>query len=219
MIFGSAQNLFFLEAVIFASVIFMHLTRKSSSAIILYMVQSLVISVLLFWSAIEESSWLYMFVALAVLAVKVIIAPYFFHNLTKKNQLKFSASTYLNEPLTLIVLAALTAFTYSDLFRPLTILARQNEKALLLAVATILVSVFLTINRRGALSQMVGILSLENAIVSFAFLAGLEANPGLQLGIIFDILVWVIIATVFASMIYRQFGTLDVTSMEHLKED
>lgn len=219
MILKSAQILFFLEVVLFASVIFMHLARTSSYAISLYIVQSSVIAVLLFGSAIREFSVPYMLVALLVLIVKVIVAPYFFQKLTKKHHLKFSASTYLNGPLTLIVLAALTAFTYSDFFRPLTILARQNEKALLLAVAMIMISVFLIINRRGVLSQMIGILSLENAIVSFAFLAGLEADPGLQLGIIFDILVWVIIATVFASMIYRQFGTLDVTSMAHLKED
>ena len=95
----------------------------------------------------------------------------------------------------------------------------RNEHTLLLAVAMMLISVFLIINRKGALSQMIGVLSLENGIVSFACLAGLEQTPGLQLGIIFDILVWVIIATVFASMVYKQYGSLDVTAMTHLKEE
>jgi hydrogenase-4 component E len=60
---------------------------------------------------------------------------------------------------------------------------------------------------------------LENAIVSFATLAGLEQSPGLQIGIMFDIGVWIMIATIFVSMIYRQFGSLDVASMQHLKEE
>ncbi len=65
---------------------------------------------------------------------------------------------------------------------------------------------------------MIGILSLENGIVCFATFAGLEQTPGLQLGVIFDIFVWVIIATVFISMIYRHFGSLDVSAMRTLKE-
>jgi len=65
---------------------------------------------------------------------------------------------------------------------------------------------------------MLGILSLENGIVSFALFAGLEQNPGLQLGITFDVLIWIIIASVFISMIYRQFGSLDVTTMKKLTE-
>ena len=121
--------------------------------------------------------------------------------------------------MTLIVLALLTAFSYSHFFGPLAILAPDKENALSLAIAMVLISIFLIINRKGALSQMVGILSLENAIVSFAYVAGLETTAGLQVGILFDIFIWVVIATVFASMIYRHFGSLNVSILKHLKEE
>ena len=68
------------------------------------------------------------------------------------------------------------------------------------------------------MSQIIGILSLENGIVAFALFSGLEQSPALQIGIMFDLLVWVIIAAVFISMIYKQFGSLDVTELKHLKE-
>lgn len=216
---NSTQMVFFLEVILFASVIFMHLSKKSSSVIALYVLQSLIIAMLLFGSSFQEASWSLFLVALVVFTVKVVVSPYFFHKLIRENQLKFTASTYLNGPMTLVTLALLTGVTYSRFFKPLTILSRQNENTLLLAVAMMLISVFLIINRKGALSQMIGVLSLENGIVSFACLAGLEQTPGLQLGIIFDILVWVIIATVFASMVYQQYGSLDVTAMTHLKEE
>lgn len=216
---NSTQMVFFLEVIIFASVIFMHLSKKSSSVIALYVLQSLIIAMLLFRSSFQEASWSLFWVALVVFTVKVIVSPYFFQRLISKNQLKFTASTYLNGPMTLVTLALLTGVTYSRFFQPLTVLSRQNEHTLLLAVAMMLISVFLIINRKGALSQMIGVLSLENGIVSFACLAGLEQTPGLQLGIIFDILVWVIIATVFASMVYKQYGSLDVTAMTHLREE
>ncbi len=215
----SPSILFFLETLIFTSVIFIHLAKKNSFAVFLYMAQSLVVAFMLLSSSLKESSWTLMLVAVAVFLVKVIIAPHFFRDLIKRHQLKFSVSTYLNGPMTMVVLAGLTTFTYSSFFRPLAILSQANFNALLLALATMLISVFVIINRKGALSQMIGILSLENAIVSFAFLSGLEQNAGPQLGITFDILVWVIIATVFASMIYKQFGTLDVSVMKNLKEE
>jgi len=219
MIVNLLQIIFLLEVVMFLTAVFMHLIHKSSLLISLYRLQSLIISIFIFGSAIEASSILLMCVAVFMFVVKVIVAPYFFTKLIKNNQLKFASSTYLNNPLTLLVVAALTSLAYSQYFQPLTILAKGNVNSLLLAVATILISIFLIINRKGILSQMIGILSLENAIVSFAFLSGLEAAPNMQLGIIFDILVWIIIASVFAKMIYDKFGTMNSTIMNNLKEE
>ncbi|MBI4250039.1 hypothetical protein HY622_00410 [Candidatus Uhrbacteria bacterium] len=215
----SPQLLYFLETILFATVLSMHLVKKNFVIISLYSLQSFIISILLFSATLREASLLLLGVAVATFFIKVIVAPYFFFRLIKKIRLHFLVSTYLNGPLILIVLALLTTFSHSQYFKPLTILAPGNENALLLTVGMIFISVFLIINRKGALSQMVGVLSLENAIVSFAFLAGLEQAPGPQLGIIFEIALWVVIATVFASMIYQQFGSLNVAAMVELKED
>ncbi len=215
----SSQILFLMETILFLTVVSMHLTRKNSSLIFLYTIQSLIISAALFQSSFRESSLMLMLVALITLTVKVILAPYFFFGLIRKHQLQYSVSTQMNAPMTFIVLAALTAFSFSHLFQPLAILAPGNEKTLFLAMAMMFISIFLIINRKGALSQMIGILSLENSIVSFAYVAGLESTVGPKIGILFDILVWVVIATVFASMIYKHFGSLDVSEMNQLREE
>ncbi len=191
----------FLQIVIFATAVFMHLTKKNSSAIRLYIAQSAAVSLLLLLPAVEESSKLLVIAIASTIAVKLFIAPYFFFGLIRKHRLKFSVSTYLNTPITLLVIAILVALTRTEVFLPLGHLAPDGNNLLLLDVATIMISLFLIINRKGALSQMLGILSLENGIVSFAVSAGLEQNPGLQLGITFNILIWIIIATVFISMI------------------
>jgi hydrogenase-4 membrane subunit HyfE len=75
------------------------------------------------------------------------------------------------------------------------------------------------INRRGAFSQMLGILSLENSILLLASFIGIRQPVALEIGIVFDIVIWMIIAQVFISMIYRQFGTLSVDKMKRLIED
>jgi hydrogenase-4 component E len=215
----TSQSLFILEMLLFASVIFMHFAKKNVELIFLYAAQSLFIVVALFASSLKQASALLITVTVLTFLVKVIIGPYLSWRLTRRYKLQFSIKTYLNVPVTIIVLALLTAFAYSSLFRPLTILIPGNTNALLLAIGMIFISIFLIVNHKGALSQIFGVLSLENAIVSFAYLAGLEASAGLQLGILFDILVWILIATVFSSMIYLHFGSQDTSAMQHLKEE
>jgi hydrogenase-4 component E len=212
------QILLFMQIVIFSTAVFMHLTKKNASVIRLYIVQSTAVSLLLLLPAVGESSKLLIVAIASTIAVKLFIAPYFFFSLIRRNRLTFSVSTYFNTPISLLVIAILVALTRTEVFRPLAYLAPEGVNLLLLNVATIMISLFLSINRKGALSQMLGILSLENGIVAFAVSAGLEQNPGLQLGITFNILIWIVIATVFISMMFRQFGSLDVTTMKKLTE-
>ncbi|MEK7130158.1 MAG: NADH-quinone oxidoreductase subunit K [Patescibacteria group bacterium] len=209
---------FLMIAAIFLSAVLLHITRRNSTAVLLYFIQSLAIVVLLFHPLVENFSPVIMLMAILTLAIKAVVAPLFFSRLIKRHKLKFSASTYLNTPLTLIAITVLTALTNSRIFSHITSIEPSGQKILSLAIAVILISFFLIINRKGAVSQIIGILSLENGIVAFALFSGLEQSPALQIGIMFDLLVWVIIAAVFISMIYKQFGSLDVTELKHLKE-
>ncbi len=204
---------------IYASVVLLHLSKRSSWAVGLYTLQSFLVVVLLSGSLLTSFSPLLAIAILAVFFVKVVIAPKFFYQLIRRHEVMFSASTYVNGPMTLLAVAGLTAFTHAKYFQPLTTLSPAHADAILLTFSSMLLSVFLIINKKGALSQMVGILSLENAIVAFTAVTGLEQTPALEIGIVFDIFIWITIATVFASMIYQKFGSLDVANLTHLKEE
>ncbi|OGZ73052.1 MAG: hypothetical protein A2908_01860 [Candidatus Staskawiczbacteria bacterium RIFCSPLOWO2_01_FULL_38_12b] len=208
----------FLLQIIFLTIVFLHISKKNLDAVFAYAVQSFTIVILLLNSFFETGYISLLFIALLVFTVKVILAPGFFIRLIKKNELIFSASTYLNTPITLAILAMLAAIAHSYRFAPLTSIIPAHEMLLSLALSMIFLSLFLIINRKSALSQIIGILSLENSIVAFAIFAGLEQSPSLQIGILFDISIWLIIATMFVSMIYQHFGSLDVTDMRKLKD-
>jgi hydrogenase-4 component E len=202
----------------FITIVFLHLAKKNSWVPIIYSVQSLIIIAFLASAFLQTKSVSLLFIALLLLIVKVIAAPVFITRFIKQHKLKFMVSTYLNMPLTLIVVALLTAIANSNSFIPLTTIIPANQQMLSLALASLLISIFLIVNRKGALSQIFGILSLENSIVAFAFFAGLEQALTLQIGILFDIAIWMAIATIFISMIYKHFGSLDVTEMQNLTE-
>jgi hydrogenase-4 component E len=213
------ENLLYISGVlIFVSIVFMHLTKKNSSIIYLYATQSLVLTLPLFAFAVIQRSLLLFSVAAITVIVKVIIAPRFFSRLIQKHDLVFSVSMYLSAPLSLVVIALFAMGANIPAVQPYFRLTGAHEHALSLMTAAMFVSLFLIINRKGALSQIVGVLSLENSITAAALLAGLEQSSGFQIGLLFEILIWIVIATIFISMLHKHFGSLDVATMRHLQE-
>ena len=208
----------FLLDIFFLTIVFLHITKKNFLVAIAYGVQSFVVLLILLNSFWETHNYYLLIVIVLTLVIKIILAPLFFIRLIKKHALIFSVNTYLNIPLTLISIAALTFMAHSQKFLPLTNIVPANHAILALALSSIFLSLFLIINRKGALSQIISILSLENSIIAFIIFAGLEQSPALQIGVIFNVFVWIAIASVFVSMIYQHFGTLNVTSMKNLTD-
>ncbi len=213
-----AMFLQLLLSLFFLTVILLHITQKHPRIIVLYAVQSCVVVALLADAFLATRDVSVLVIALLSVVVKVVVTPIFFFRLVRRYGLRFSASSYVGTPLTLVAVAALTAVAHAPVFLPLTNIIPSHQAFLAIALSAMFISLFLIVNSKGALSQIIGILSLENAIVLFALFAGLEQSFGLEMGIAFDIFVWVIIASLFVSMLYKHFGSLDVTSMRHLTD-
>lgn len=205
-------------SIVYLASIGMHLAKKNLSVASLYGLQSAALVLLIVPSFIEHPTVPLLVVILVSILIKVIVAPRYFIRLVKRHELRFTVSSYANTPMTLIIIMVLTAFAGSAALAPITGLFEGSTVYLTLAVATMLISIFLMVNRKGALSQMIGILSVENSIVAFAVIAGLEQSAIFQIGALFDIFVWLLVATVFVSMVYRHTGSLDVTAMNRLRD-
>jgi len=209
---------FLLDIVAFLAAVFMHLVRRSRTLVRLYALQSFAVAGTLFFLGFigDESSL--MVVGAITILVKAIIAPIFFNKVIHNLAGVSSATNYLNTPLTLFVLTGLVMFSFSKVFLPLSALYPQAFVSVALNIALVFISIFLLINRRGVFTQMVGMLSLENSIVLFAAFFGLRHPLPLEIGSIFDIIIWMVIASAFMSMIHRQFGTLSTADMKRLTE-
>ncbi|HUC89987.1 MAG TPA: hypothetical protein VMR45_04250 [Patescibacteria group bacterium] len=205
-------------AVLCLATVGLHVAKKNLNEVLLYALQSSAIVALLVVSSLHDKSLSLLLIAIAMLAVKVIFAPIFLSRLIKRHQAKFSVSTYANTPESLFGVALILLLAGSSVMAPLTNMVPANHGYLVLALGAMFASVLLIANRRGALSQVTGVLSLENSIVAFSIFAGLEQSAALQVGIIFDIFVWLIIAIVMVSMIYRHTGSMDVSNMKGLQD-
>lgn len=215
----SRELYFALDLVAFLATLSLHLVKTNRNLIRLYLLQSLVVVSFLLTIGLAEGDRGLVIVALLSGLIKVVIAPLFFARLIRRYGTRFTTNNYLSTPLSLTALMGLVLFSYSSIFLPLGMLVPSAFGILPLNLAMILISIFMLINRRGAFSQMVGILSLENSILLLASFIGIRQPVALEMGIVFDIVIWMIIAQVFISMIYRQFGTLSVDKMKRLIED
>lgn len=207
-----------LESLIFLAAVFSHLIKKNKTLISVYCAQSLALSVLLAGIGIIEHAEGLLLAAGMTFVAKVILAPTIFTRVMKQFDERALTGAYLNTPLTLIAMLTLVLFAYADVFEPLVGLSANGGGVMHLALAGIFVSLLLTINRKGVVHQIIGVLSMENGIVALGALAGLEHTFALELGMIFDVVMWMVGASVFIALVHQHFGTLDTSVIKDLRD-
>jgi hydrogenase-4 membrane subunit HyfE len=217
-ILAGTQMLVTLESLLFLSVVFMHLTKRNVALVAVYAIQSLAVIAILAVIGISEREPGLVLAAVLACIVKVVLAPIIFMRAIKSHDERALTGTYLNTPLTLIVMLTLLLLAQTDVFAVLAQRSAGAEQAVSLALASIFISMFLAINQKGIMYQIVGVLSMENAIVALGSLFGVEHTFALEFGILFDIGMWMVGAAVFISLIHHHFGTLDTSVIKDLRD-
>src|SRR2546427_10151941 len=92
-----------------------------------------------------------------------------------------------------------TLFPYTTLFR------------------SILVSLFVIVSRKKALTQVVGFLMLENGIALLAILGTYGIPLIIELGVFLDALLGFIVMQIFVYQIHDTFETIDVEQLNRLR--
>ncbi|MDP2630918.1 MAG: hypothetical protein Q8P56_05945 [Candidatus Uhrbacteria bacterium] len=212
------QILFALESLLFLACVFMHIVKKNTTLVTVYALQSLAVIAILATIGISEHEMGLVLAAALTFVVKVILAPIIFMRSIKNNDEKVVAGTYLNTPLALIVMLTLFLLAQSEVFTVLAHRVEGAENFVHLALASMFISMFLAINHKGIVYQIIGVLSMENAIVALGSFFGIEHTFALELGILFDICMWMVGASVFIALIRRHFGTLDTSVIKDLRD-
>ena len=129
----------------------------------------------------------------------------------------------INVPLSILISGGLTLLGYvvaESFYHPEETSARAalGHNTLAVAIALFLIGFFAMVNRRKALTQVLGLLSLENGL----FLAAISLTYGMPLvvevGIFFDVLVAVMILGILVFRIGETFDSMDVSKLRKLRE-
>jgi hydrogenase-4 component E len=180
--------------------------------------QSLVLALLSALIAIYRGSFELFGVGVALFAVKVVMIPRVLNRAVANIGLAPVAAPYLGTAPALIICAALTIVA----FYVMTPIAASNPlptaDAIPLAFAGVLIGFFIMVNRRRAVTQILGFLMLENGIFLLALLATYGVPFIVEMGVFLDLLVAVLIMEVFVYRIKDNFDSIDVGELGKLKE-
>ncbi len=91
------------------------------------------------------------------------------------------------------------------------------HRALPAAIATVLTGLLLVMTRRKALSLVIGLLVFENGIALTAFSLTYGMPLVIELGVLFDVLIAVIVAWIYARRMLDVFGSLSTDELRSLR--
>jgi hydrogenase-4 component E len=149
--------------------------------------------------------------------VKVIVIPRLLTRMEVRFSVEREIEPYVNTATSLVVAGLLVLFAYA-ITRPLVALSQLPTRAgMPLAMGLVLVSLFVVISRKKALTQIVGFLMLENGIALLAVLGTYGIPLIVELGVFLDVLMGFLVMQVFVYQIHETFESIDVEQLNRLR--
>ena len=159
--------------------------------------------------------------AVLTIAIKAIAIPVVLSRVIERIHVRKEVDFSINIPASLllcggmVILADSVAHSILDAQRAD---APAVSRVLSVSIAMMLIGLFIMMTRKKAITQIVGLLTMENGV----FLSGLSITYGMPLivevGIFFDILVAVLILGVFIFRINKTFESISIDSLRGLRE-
>ena len=159
--------------------------------------------------------------AVLTIAIKAIAIPVVLSRVIERIHVRKEVDFSINIPASLllcggmVILADSVAHSILDVQRAA---APAVSRVLSVSIAMMLIGLFIMTTRKKAITQIVGLLTMENGV----FLSGLSITYGMPLivevGIFFDILVAVLILGVFIFRINKTFESISIDSLRGLRE-
>lgn len=149
------------------------------------------------------------------LIIKSAVIPYIFIHIIREIRVKREIELYVNVSPSLIIGGVLVVISY-HLIRSINIISELSRFALSASLSLVSIGLFIMISRKKAITQMLGILIMENGL----FLGAISLTYGMpllvELGIFFDALIGVLIMGILIFRINRTFESIDTDLLKTL---
>ncbi|HLQ04125.1 MAG TPA: NADH-quinone oxidoreductase subunit K [Verrucomicrobiae bacterium] len=183
----------------------------------LLVVQSVILALVAVAIAVSSGAPHMWGAAVLTLAVRAIAVPAVLFLVLRTVALRREMRPLLPTRSALIAAVALTLVAFAVAPRLELSNAFPAQRALPVSLALTFIGLLLMTTRRKAISQLIGLITIENGI----FLAGLIATLGLpffvEIGIFFDLLVAVGVTAVLTMRINEHFDTMNTDELRRLR--
>lgn len=206
----------FISVGILLTAISMNAFKRLESCIRVYILNSWLLSLLIAIVAFMVGEFHLYLASTITLLGKGIVIPLFLRKIVRQMKVTHDVEPYISNALSLTISGILVAVVYASLKEGIFITG-FSKNVLQISLAVILIGLFTMITRRKAITQVIGLLFMENGL----FLAGFSLTYGMptiiELGVLFDMLMGVIILGIFAVQIKRVFASSDLDKLTILK--
>jgi hydrogenase-4 component E len=189
--------------------------KRIDSLVNTYAVQSWVLAAAAAWQGwVQDSPHLYI-TGLIALFAKGVAIPLALHNIVRRLRIQRSIETALGVFPSMALGMAMVALAILVVL-PITpsaqVLTRED---LAIALSVVLLGLLMMINRRTALTQVIGFMSMENGLILAAVgVAGMPLVVELSVAVL--VLVAAIVFGVFFFRIRARFDSLDITHLDRV---
>jgi hydrogenase-4 component E len=187
------------------------------TAIRLYGLQSLLLAVVAATMAVSDGRPHLFVTAFLTTVLKGLLIPWFLMRVVDRIGIHREIEPFLNVPASVLVCLALTVVGYR-VSTGLPEGARGvTHHVIGVGLSLLLIGLFLMVTRRKAVTQILALLTVENAV----FLVALGVTSGMplvvELGISFDVLLAVLVLGILVHRIVDRFESMDVSRLSRLK--
>ncbi len=191
--------------------------RALFTAIRLYGVQSLLLAIVAATIAVSEGRHELFVMAAITLVLKAILIPWFLMRMIDRIGIHREIEPFLNVPASLLVCLGLTVVGYR-VSTGFPEGARGVSHHLVgVALSMLLIGLFLMVTRKKAITQILALLTVENAV----FLVAVGVTSGMplivEIGISFDVILAVLVLGILVQRIVGRFESMDVSQLSKLK--
>jgi len=206
----------FISVGILLTAIAMNAFRRLESYLRAYILNSWLLSSLIAIVAFMIGETHLYIASVTTLLSKGIIIPMLLKKVVRKMDITYDDEPYISNTLSLTISGILVAVVYTSLSEGIFVIG-FSKNVLQISIAVILIGLFIMITRKKAITQVIGLLCMENGL----FLAGFSLTFGMpiiiELGVLFDMLMGVIILGIFSIQIKRAFASADLDKLTILK--
>ena len=201
---------------LFLTILLLAVARRISTSVLLFGLQSAVITAEVFATAFREKVAEAYVVGALVFVIKVVVIPRAFFGLAGRLKTVRDVKASTTPTQSVFIVAVMIYLSYAAV-HSYGQAVRMPDDALAAAVSLILTGAFLMVSRKKALMQMLGLLVLENGIFVAALVTTFGMPLVIEIGIFFDILMGLLLMGIFTFRINDTFDHLDVSKLRRLR--
>ena len=187
------------------------------TAIRLFAVQSLFLAIVAATIAVSERRPELFVMAGLTVVFKATLIPWFLMRVIDRIGIRREIEPFLNVPASLLACLGLTVVGYRVSTGFPEGAGGVSHHVIGVALSMLLIGLFLMVTRKKAITQILALLTVENAV----FLVALGATVGMplvvELGISFDVILAIAILGVLVQRIVHRFESMDVSRLSKLK--